>query len=391
MPDPKLGLVTESMRGSLAFLVVILAALPSVGLQFSYEAGIVEIGRTPDGTLGALRAPLNTMPYESVDGGFTWIWTWRETWLETSKNYIEEYVPLAGQDWREREVRTPSGDYFIVGDSHILRVDGASGSQEVVYSFAYLQNGGNLWMQALDKIYLNKRTLEAGPYDLFYDSQSANLVVAMGVQGVVVIAPDGTATRVAVGRYSPTDFSLASKTRTLVGSLFHGWPAVSTWLAFLLTFSFATLALAFPTAGAFPRAALVIAAGISAFLAATVGIYPQTLHEFWASQDSWEFYIHAYAWLSLLLSGFGLLPFLLAVAGLMFAKASRKQLRAIAVAWLGMLPLLGLGALALFQAGPTLANVVAVGLVALASFGLLQHRMRARNQEQRALIPARSP
>ena len=276
-------------------------------------------------------------------------------------------------------------------DPHILRVDGASGSREVVYSFEYLQNGGNLWLQALDKRDVNHGVISTGPRDLFYDDQSGNLIAAMGLQGVVVIAPDGTATRVAVGYYLPTDFSLAGKVRMLVGSLLHGWSAANTGLAFLLTFSFATLALAFPTAGAFPRAALVIAAGVSAYLAATVGVYPLALQDWGVIRVPWEFYIHGYAWRPLVFSGFGLLPFLLTVAGLIFANVSRKQVRSIAAASLGMLPLLGLGSLVLFEAGPTLANVVAVGLVALTSFGLLLHRMRARKQEQPASIPARSP
>ena len=390
MPHRKRGLAAESMRGCLAFLIVILAALLSLASGPYWDAGIAEVGRTPDGTLGAHTDLTGNIPYESFDGGFTWVWrqSWEGIWAGTWSGPYGEPVPLVGQSWPEREVRTPSGDYFIMEYPHILRVDGASGSQEVVYSFAYLQNGGNRWMHSLDKRDIFKGIPLHTVLDLFYDDQSGNLIAAMGLQGVVVIAPDGTATRVAVSYYSPTDFSLDNKVRTLVGSLLHGWSAVNTGLAFLLTFSFATLTLAFPTAGATARAVLVIAAGTSAFLATTVGVYPLALQDWWGIRDPWELYIHEYAWRPLVVSGFGLLPFLLAVVGLMFAKASRKQLRAIAAAWLGMLPLLGLGALVLFQAGPTLANVVAVGLVALASFALLQHRMRAHNQGQPASLQA---
>ena len=46
---------------------------------------------------------------------------------------------------------------------------------------------------------------------------------------------------------------------------------------------------------------------------------------------------------------------------------------------IGMLLLIGVGALVLFETGPFIANFVAVGLVGLAAFGLWAYRKRRRN------------
>ncbi len=139
-------------------------------------------------------------------------------------------------------------------------------------------------------------------YDLFYDDQSGNLIVAMGLQGVVVVAPDGTSTRVAVGRYSPTDFSFRSKARTLFDSLLHRETAFSTGFALVLAFSSATLALAASAASAGPRSCFAVAAAISAFVAISFGVYPHVL------KSPWETGNHIVEDLALVFSGFGLLP-----------------------------------------------------------------------------------
>ena len=206
-------LETESIRARLALLAVAAAALASVATSYETDWGIGNVGRTASGTLGAYassayRTADGTFPgYESRDGGLTW----------TARKMV---VPPEGQEWRDREVREPSGGLFIVDrDSpQVIRAyEGFSSHEEVVYSYEYLLNGGNRWMQALDKRDVENRVIATRPTDLFYDDQSGNLIVAMGLQGVVVVAPDGTSTRVAVGRHSPTDFSFAVKrARSLV-------------------------------------------------------------------------------------------------------------------------------------------------------------------------------
>ena len=373
----------ESIRVRLALLAAVAAALASVASTYPIDRGITEVGRTASGALGAHASLWNTPPtdeytdFESMDGGLTW----------TVSNV---FVPLERQAWNKLEVKDPSGAVFIVDDSQIVRewserdlegesgvsytadgrltAYGTSGQREVVYSYEYLRSGGNRWMQALDKRDVEYRLIATSAGDLFYDDQSGNLIVAMGLQGVVVIAPDGTSTRVAVGRYSPTDFSFGNKVRTFFNSLLQRETMVFTGIALMLTFSFATLALAVSRASARPRCSFALAAAIAAFLAVSVGVYPRV---FESSGD-----VDIVRDLAFSLPGWGLLPLLLAVVGMVLARTSRRRVLAVAAASVGMLPLVALGGLVLFETGTVIANFVAVGLVGAASFGLWAYQKR---------------
>ena len=296
-----------------------------------------------------------------MDGGLTW----------TAFNIA---VPLEWQeqDWRESEVKDASGAVFTVDGPHIIRTYEGLSSSEVVYSYEHLLNGGNRWMQALDKRDVPSRVITTRAEDLFYDDRSGNLIVAMGLQGVVVIAPDGTSTQVTVGRYSPTDFSFGGKVRTFFNSLLHRETLLSTGLAILLTFSFAALALAASGAPEGPRGCFVLAAGMSALLAVAWGVYPHVLRYPWETTES----CLLVGALAVLLSGWGLIPLLLVIGGMAFARTSRRRVLGVLAASVGMLPLVALGGVVLFETGPIIANFVAVGLVGVASFGLWAYQKR---------------
>ena len=329
--------------------------------------GISNVDRTASGTIGvhlSASPPASGGFYQSMDGGLTW--------TETS----EGFFPLERQDQRKKEVGDADGTYFRVSpySPHIIRTDGTPDHQEVVYSYEYLLSGGNTWMQALDKRDVENRVIATRARDLFYDDQNGNLIVAMGLQGVVVVAPDGTSTKVAVGRYSPTDFSFGNKVRTFFASLPHLEPVLSTGVAFLLTFSFAALALVGPTASSGPRWCFAFAAAISAFLAVSFGVYPQVLETPWSADGG----LRLVGYLALLLSGVGLFPLLLTIAGLVLARPSRRQLLAVIAASIGMLPVILLGALVLFKTGPGIPDFVAVGLVGLATLGLWAYQKRTQ-------------
>ena len=367
-------LQAQSIRTRLALLAATAAALASVASSYVTDWGITDVGRTPSGTLGA---HTEFGSYESIDGGLTW--------TKTS----DTYVPLQEQDWNEVEVKTPSGDVFIVdgvysqiirersewepseevwrdltvrwGPNDHLTVFGASASREVVYSYEYLLSGGNRWMQALDKRDVENRVIATRALDLFYDDQSGNLIVAMGLQGVVVVALDGTSTRVAVGRYSPTDFSFGSKVRTYFGSLLLWEMAQFTGVAFMLTFSFATLALP-PAKGS--RYYFAFAAAISALLAVSLGVYPQVFQH---PSDNTE----GLRTVVLLLSGLGLFPLLLVITRLLLARTNHRKLVAVVAASIGMLPFIAVGAIVLFPMEHRVANIVYAGLFELPRLGPL--------------------
>ena len=354
------SLDARSLRTRLALLAAAAAALASVATSYDndFDRGIERVGRT---NYGALVADFVGGPYQSRDGGLTW--------------------GKAGQDWVALETRKlmelgekePSG--IFSNEDILITAHEVLSSGEVVYSFEYLQGGGNRWMQALDKREIVDQVIATRPLDFFYDGRSGNLILAMGLQGVVVIAPDGTTTQVAVGRHSPTDFSFWSKTRTFCSSLVFWDYAVYIGLAFLLAFSFASLALAASAASKSARWAIALAAAISAFLTITWGVYPHIKEHQTGPESTWV-WVGGYA---LLLSGVGLVPFLLAVRGLAIAEISRRQLMALVAATIGILLLIWVGALVLFETGPFIANFVAVGLVGLAAIGLWVYQETTRN------------
>ena len=352
------SLDARSLRTRLALLAATAAVLASVASTYDGNWGVNQVGRTK---YGALVADTSRGSYRSLDGGLTWT------------KASEDFIPLEMRQFMELGEKEPSG-IFSKGDIRITAHEVLS-SGEVVYSFKHLQSGGNRWMQALDKRDIRNRVIATVPGDFFYDSQSGNLILAMGIQGVVVLAPDGTATQVAVGRYSPTNFSFASKVRTFLSSLVLGGNAVSTGLAVLLAFSFAALSLSNPAAPKCARWAIAFAATIAAILAISVGVYPRELGHPTEAAAGW----HTVGRFVLVVSGYGLIPFLMVLGGLAVARASRRQALTIAAVTTGMLLLIGTGALVLFETGPFIANFVAVGLVGLAAIGLWANQKTTRN------------
>ena len=406
------SLDARSLRTRLALLAATAAVLASVASSYGGDWGIEYLGETDYGTPGT--SPSGGS-YVSLDGGLTWkktserfVPTKRQQWIELDSDaiYIADSPNINGKR-RELDREDLRGAAFIV-DSHQFigeeskrKVKQSSGvfstweiritdyeifsSGEVIYSFEHLQSRGNRWIQALDKRDVPSRVITTRPLDVYYDDQSGNIIVAMGLQGVVVIARDGTTTQVAVGRLSPTDFSFGGKVRTFFSSLLHGETVGNTGLAFLLTFSFAALALTSPARSTRSWYYLAVAAAISAVLAVFVGVYPHVVERPWDNMAPQIFFgilgvpfsVFGFllGWVASLFVVVGLV-FLTIVRVIFLVRISRRQLLAIFVASIGMLLLIWVGALVLFETGPLIANSVAVGMVGLAAYGLWAHQKR---------------
>ena len=139
--------------------------------------------------------------FYSKDGGLTWIPGYRGPIIR----------------WGGSEEETPRGK-FKIQDSDIL-VQTIDGEWTAVYSAAYLQQEANLWIQNEATTQFGMRGLARQPYRIVYDERSGNLIVAMGLQGVLVGTPDGGWSRVAVDHFLPTDFSSGAKALALLTSL----------------------------------------------------------------------------------------------------------------------------------------------------------------------------
>ena len=201
---------SSQMRARAALLVASLASLASVAsTPPETELGITSVGFDEDDTLVTFAGSLE---YPSVG---------------------------------EQSVETPRGIYTIEG-SDVVRTIG--GRKEVAYSAAYLRERGNINLQSRATGDLVPRQVTTKPFSIAYDEHTGNVVVAMGLQGIVVGTPDGRWTREAVGRFAPTDFSIVRKLLLL-----RDWELWLIAAAAALSFTALAMSLAEP-ASAFERA-----------------------------------------------------------------------------------------------------------------------------------------
>ena len=192
----------QSRPGIVLTVFAVVMSVVFISCEPTTDGGVEYVGIEEDGTLVATTFvhSMVSEPIESLassDGGLTW------TGVE------ELYWGGRGQS-----VETPRGTYLI-GDQGIVLI-GTDGESEMAYSTAHLRQDGNRWTQNVATFHLGRRDLTKEPLSIVYDERSDNLIAAMGIQGVVVGAPNGVWTRVAVGPYSPTDFSFSAKTGTLL-------------------------------------------------------------------------------------------------------------------------------------------------------------------------------
>ena len=370
----------DAVRARLTLLTMAVAVLASVATSPSpTDVGVTEI-ESVDGIIYAKstdRYGGNLNCYASDDG--------RLSWKETRCLYDSEPGIASGP-----VVETPRGRYEVTG-SEIVRLRG--GLRETVYSAAYLGTEPNVWQQSRMTRALGLRELTTAPQGILYDAQSSNLIVAMGLQGVVVGTPDDAWTRIAVGRYAPTDFSFGSKVNVLREGVFI-------WAALALSLSFAnlalTLALAYMEKGAktvspspveaqrdpfggmsltaafddlvnavfSPRGLAWASAGLAVLAVLVGGVYPS-----FSTEEAGVLGDPDGAVMGRVLAVFALLG---AVGGLLISGRSWRQMSAVAVAVAGMFLLAALWFMLWLQSNLLLvvANLVAVGLVALAAFAL---------------------
>ena len=187
---------TESLRSRWTLLIAAIALIATVATSESGPSeGVTQLVVSSDGVVkgdGSYRG------FRSNDGGLTW------------DDPFDRSDTVAVGD---QVVETPRGEYVISGPD-IMRPN-SSGQLETVYTARYLRNSANRWVQYRDTEHLHDRILSTGPRSMVYDVRSGNLIVAMGLQGVVIGTPDGRWIRVGVGPYSPTDFSFSAKRRLL--------------------------------------------------------------------------------------------------------------------------------------------------------------------------------
>lgn len=211
-----------SSQRTLLVAAVVLTAMAMAVSCAPADHGITGVGADATGAVFAKneRSLSSSDHYKSDDGGRTWVA------IDYGEDRELEIV------WGTHSVATPRGHYIISGTDVLRTYDG---EQEVIYSADYLREPANVVLQHL---YLKgaDRVPSVGSDSIYYDNYSGNILVAMGVQGVLIGTPDGQWTRIAVDRYTPSDFSVRARLR-LLRLLPFFWAAT----ALLLT-SFVSLA-----------------------------------------------------------------------------------------------------------------------------------------------------
>ena len=221
---------TNSLRMRSVLLIAGFAALASVATSIAPPDPTEWFtGLSNDKTL-IMKSPRGY--YGSTDGGITW--------TKASQS------PGSDVQWGGTRVETPRGIYTIEGpDINLLTRDGESIK---VYSVDFLAKESNKWAQKystrrlrsnLTDLYDDpQRRVVTEPINIVYDERTTNVVIAMGLQGVLVGDSDETWKPVAVGEFVPTDLSFGGKARLMSSLQF--WLG---GLGFSLAFAAGVLAL----------------------------------------------------------------------------------------------------------------------------------------------------
>ena len=194
----------DRLRVRLALLAAGVATFATVATSYlPPDTGIKSVGVAGNGIIVASGSDEDgAFQYRSGDGGLIWTPIYHATNIE----------------WGGLDVESRRGKFMIQGSGILVRT--VDGEWIVIYSAAYLQQEANVWVQEQTTTQFGTlRSIGAKPLSIIYDARSGNLVVAMGLQGVLVGTPDGKWSRVAVGAYSPTDFSFAGKTYVLLSNM----------------------------------------------------------------------------------------------------------------------------------------------------------------------------
>ena len=215
--------------------VLLAATLLLILTACSTAHGITRVGTTEqEAVAGALSI---SSQHEGSGGEYSYFVSENggETWRPSD-------APMEVQ-WSEGTVNTPRGTFRIQGPDIMLTTTGRGA--ETVFSAASWRTSSNQWFQEIKTNGLeyrleppaDGRALSKGPVAIAYDPSSGNVIAAAGIMGVVIGTPDGQWRSVAVGDYTPVEFSSSAKLKALLSQ--------NIFWATVVTFPFLMIALAF--------------------------------------------------------------------------------------------------------------------------------------------------
>ena len=185
---------SAASRTRAALLIAAIAAFASIATSApDPPTGITTLTQDETGSIFA-KGHRDYEVHGSDDGGFIW-----------------ERVPADSTiDWQRTPNSGPEFTYNLQDETVILTI-GESPTIEHHVVDLNQRASYRIFALAKDSTGGDFRRVTHLPQDVMYDVHSVNLIVAMGLQGVVVRTPDNRWRSIGVGQYEPIDFSLANR------------------------------------------------------------------------------------------------------------------------------------------------------------------------------------
>lgn len=206
-----------STRAKWSLFVAVTASVASVASTVVAPNGASLLGEDQNGDLVASGRD-SWGVFRNLDGGLTWF------------KPLGDQTEFSSIEWDAQTAVAPDGIYSLEGPNVVRAGDG------VIYSTLIVNNEADYRIFALAK----DSAVTHLPTDIHYHAKTGNLIVAMGLQGVLVRTPDQNWQRVAVGQYTPIDFSIINRARLVMESdelLYSAIALVFASIAFALTLS----------------------------------------------------------------------------------------------------------------------------------------------------------
>ena len=213
---PPKGVPTRKHRTSLGLLAAVIASLATVATSPIPVTGTEWLVGIDGRGAAVVDMATHGGLYTSPDGGLTW----------------EKTVPAVPPiSWGKRQAETPRGVYALEGHAVVRTREGGAAAQ--VYSAPDPQTEPERWTLRYETgrrrdeaVSINQPPLEirgTEPVNIVHHRGTGNVIVSMGLEGVLVGDGAENWQRVAVGEFAPTDYSTAGRIRTLFAGRF--WTA----------------------------------------------------------------------------------------------------------------------------------------------------------------------
>jgi hypothetical protein len=205
-------------------LVLPLAALVTLADAAAPDMGVACLSPSPTGAALLASTRFISQTYQSPDGGLTWKALGNDApTICRGDNTATGSVILTVPD---------NTMYHFLAGQGIDRSADNGATWQSIYTFTPLTEPDQTYIKLT---HTGNIAFGAPPYDAAFDTNSGNLVVAMGLDGVLVRRPSGVWTWAAVGPYQHDSLQLAGASGLVTLLLYQVFLAILVGLGWLFT------------------------------------------------------------------------------------------------------------------------------------------------------------